>query len=475
MKSFRKSAMIVLLVLATFLTAACHAENAIPSLKLKPGDKSLAESIKHELLELNSPEMTAADKIKLITKILEKAKKLRPVIDSNQSVADFISSLGKMRFSIGQQDGESIDSHYRAARIAFNPIHSAARKSESETDSATDNSINSLKYSFAAALETESEGINRAERIISEVSKNGVTQSERRHLKRLILDNQDLLTKDELKRLRSFTGKEIENLFVGDPVSERAQGLELPCPKFMRKDRELLEYSWVNAPLFMVDPKPEDIRQGMIGNCYLLSALGSLASQNPAFIKSMITDNNDGTYTVRFYEDRKPVFVKVDGRMPTRNKALYYAHTPNNAVLWPCVLEKAFAQYKGGYEAIGVGDPYGFIGIPLFGRRGKVYTYSGDRDHARMFGIIKAGIDDKKRVVTLCLYRDFNETRFKGMGFVSEHAYAVLNAEAVNGRMMITLRNPWGEIEPGDDGKDDGVFTIDCEQLFDHVAVLLVI
>ena len=39
----------------------------------------------------------------------------------------------------------------------------------------------------------------------------------------------------------------------------------------------------------------------MLGDCYLISALGTLADSNPAAIQNMIINNGDGTYTVRFY------------------------------------------------------------------------------------------------------------------------------------------------------------------------------
>ena len=38
-----------------------------------------------------------------------------------------------------------------------------------------------------------------------------------------------------------------------------------------------------------------------MGDCYFISALGTLADSNPAAIENMFINNGDGTYTVRFY------------------------------------------------------------------------------------------------------------------------------------------------------------------------------
>ena len=38
-----------------------------------------------------------------------------------------------------------------------------------------------------------------------------------------------------------------------------------------------------------------------MGDCYFISALGTLADSNPAAVQNMFINNGDGTYTVRFY------------------------------------------------------------------------------------------------------------------------------------------------------------------------------
>src|SRR5262249_43149681 len=49
-------------------------------------------------------------------------------------------------------------------------------------------------------------------------------------------------------------------------------------------------------------PVPADINQHAIGNCDGDTAFASIVYANPDFIKSLITDNHDNTFTVAMYD-----------------------------------------------------------------------------------------------------------------------------------------------------------------------------
>ena len=49
-------------------------------------------------------------------------------------------------------------------------------------------------------------------------------------------------------------------------------------------------------------------------------------------------------------------------------------------------------------------------------------------------------------------------------GLAKQHVYAVLGVSERGGQKYVTLRNPWGQTEPGTDGTDDGVFTLTLDQ-----------
>ncbi len=111
---------------------------------------------------------------------------------------------------------------------------------------------------------------------------------------------------------------------------------------------------------------PSDIKQGYLGDCYFLAALASVAQQHPEVIWNAIKDNGDGTYTVTFYQDGKPVPVTVDAEFPVTEDAKgnptgtpAYARTGSTRdELWPLIMEKAYAQLDGGsYRKIEGGWP----------------------------------------------------------------------------------------------------------------------
>lgn len=54
-----------------------------------------------------------------------------------------------------------------------------------------------------------------------------------------------------------------------------------------------------NDPLFTRVPTLADIKQGGLGDCYLLAALASIVSTAPETIQNMMKDNGDGTVTAK--------------------------------------------------------------------------------------------------------------------------------------------------------------------------------
>ena len=104
-------------------------------------------------------------------------------------------------------------------------------------------------------------------------------------------------------------------------------------------------YDKKDMPLFPHDPSPNDINQGGLGDCYLLSALAAVAEHNPQKIRDCMRDNGDGTVTVRFYQQNTdeitgenkgytPVYVTVDKMVPESTGA--------EDCLWAQVIERAY-------------------------------------------------------------------------------------------------------------------------------------
>jgi hypothetical protein len=113
----------------------------------------------------------------------------------------------------------------------------------------------------------------------------------------------------------------------------------------------------------------DDINQGQMGDCFLLSPIGEIVLQKPQFISSMIHANTNGTETVTLYEAStgrlpsasttafKAVSVTVTNVFPSYsvNNGATQDVVGNQKEIWPQVVEKAVATLDGGYAAIAYG------------------------------------------------------------------------------------------------------------------------
>ena len=103
-----------------------------------------------------------------------------------------------------------------------------------------------------------------------------------------------------------------------------------------------------NTLLFPHEPCEEDIHQGGLGDCYLLSSFMGILRSDPTIVKDMMKDNGDGTVTVRFYDEDTPVFVTVRKSVPVQE-----VRNPDGTTevfdrfscgpLWVQMIEKAYA------------------------------------------------------------------------------------------------------------------------------------
>ncbi|MBV8280807.1 MAG: peptidase C2 [Candidatus Eremiobacteraeota bacterium] len=101
-----------------------------------------------------------------------------------------------------------------------------------------------------------------------------------------------------------------------------------------------ITYSTVTKPLYAAGgPSANDVNQGYLGDCYFLSALAEVASQDPAAIESMITNNGDGTYGVRFFVNGQACYVTVNAELADGGKI--FNSGPD---LWASLVEEAYAE-----------------------------------------------------------------------------------------------------------------------------------
>jgi hypothetical protein len=255
---------------------------------------------------------------------------------------------------------------------------------------------------------------------------------------------------------------------------------DLADPKVL--DKHATEISWnpvEDGKLFVDGVNFDDVAQGYIGDCYLEGAMSAVASASPKAIEDAIKDNGDGTFNVRFFESQpngpmKAVTVTVDGDLPSRSAGSqpYYAHARESKELWPGLIEKAYAQWKGGYEAIGNGGSAGGMMTTLTGKPTS-YTPNSSVTPDELYSRIKTQASSSHPMVA-ATYGEDKEALYKDTGVHANHAYTVLGASEENGQKFVTVRNPWGFSEGGNDGKDDGIFKLpiaDFAKLYQGVEI----
>ena len=102
----------------------------------------------------------------------------------------------------------------------------------------------------------------------------------------------------------------------------------------------------------------DDIKQGIIGNCYFLCVLSSFAKRpeiyDKIFIDKKIKDN--GMYQLRFIINGIPQIILVDDYFPTVNNEFIFAQSKNE--FWVQLLEKAWAKINLSYANTISGIPY---------------------------------------------------------------------------------------------------------------------
>ena len=221
-----------------------------------------------------------------------------------------------------------------------------------------------------------------------------------------------------------------------------------------------------------------NVRQGQIGDCSFLAAVGSLAN-TPAGrqkIQNMITDNGNGTYSVTF-----PGRAAVTVNAPTQAEMGLYTSGQNG--LWLPVLEKAFAQVNHNENGSSNENPYQDINGVAMERAVSVLTgHSANEDDLvfTSYDTMRSRIGDaltNGRLVTASIRANMPlTTPERSNGLPMDHAYTVLAYNATTDQ--ITLRNPWGHGEPRNaagqvaDGNDDGTFTMSLSDFNSYFNVL---
>lgn len=207
-------------------------------------------------------------------------------------------------------------------------------------------------------------------------------------------------------------------------------------------------------------PSHLDEDQGVLGDCYLISSLGTIADSSPAAIQNMFVDNGVDaktglhTWTVRFYRNGTADYVTVDNMLPTSGGRLvfngYGEGLTNPQGLWIGLIEKAYAQWnetgKEGRDGTNTysgieGGWMADVDAQVLGHTASSYSLSGN---SALQALI-AGMTSHQ-AVTIGTDSTNNSGDLLSYGLYGSHAYAVVGYNAAN--QTFTLYNPWGTSQP---------------------------
>lgn len=277
-------------------------------------------------------------------------------------------------------------------------------------------------------------------------------------------------------QLNELIGKWFLGTDMPDPTTTGSSATDILHPT----------YKAFSLPLFGATGAPQvnDISQGDIGDCELCAGLVELVENNPAMIKSMIVDDGNGAYGVRFYVNGKETWVTVNSQLPVYQGSLIFnnAYSPDESVgFWADLVEKGYAQLSAtgniDHPAVNsyqnISSNVAFDILTNLTNASEIAYYMTSSANFTLYKT--AIIDAVNQHEDVILETDPNATDMTDASgkktLVGDHAYAVIGYDTATGDFIV--RNPWGveggtqtyetqfEVSMSDVVKMNGDFAID--------------
>ena len=212
------------------------------------------------------------------------------------------------------------------------------------------------------------------------------------------------------------------------------------------------------------DPLPADVNQHLIGDCCACAVMASMAYLFPGYIKNIIQDNGNSTWTVTLYDPQgEPVEVGVDNYFVADGSKVGASSGKSDQVTWSTVLEKALIKwyqvYRGTSDIGGIGTEYVSA---IFTGNGSSFAFGANVLSApELQRAALVSLQQRKIVVGGFSQGDVPADGNKTT--TTAHAYTFMLPKS--DAYLFTMRNPWGMLPLSGGGystdeKDDGLLNV---------------
>lgn len=216
-----------------------------------------------------------------------------------------------------------------------------------------------------------------------------------------------------------------------------------------------LMVSNTGASLFPADMAAayQDVNQGYYnGDCWLVASLIETAAVNPSELTSMISENANGTYGVRFCSATGYEYLTVNADLMSNQEGAY----SSDGSIWAGLLEKAFVEAQANGLSFPMSDLTTFSGNypndyndvsnggwdemmkAITGRATNYYQLNSETALAANGTVFTEILYDIQNGIDV-LFDSNSDTSY---GLVSDHMFAVIGVDQTTGDYIFF--NPWG-------------------------------